>query len=238
MLRRNIFELLKEKYNVPNEMNKIVKLFNSKLFCRYQMLCGYDYTPEEVFEIEFFENWKQRYTYLNCLEIKNIIGIPESFTFYTPIKDVLNTLEYYKNISYLLVEKLNIFNHYGYNVVVSDDFNILSENIQILLNHLNYKDKIFEYEEKVILIPKNPAATSVAEISDEKTAIDILMYNHQTLKGDLEAKRKILYSFAKDMNHCYQNLLIASEIILLKPIICLIIWISDIIIRRVKIKII
>ena len=24
MLRRNIFELLKEKYNVPNEMNKII----------------------------------------------------------------------------------------------------------------------------------------------------------------------------------------------------------------------
>lgn len=199
MSRINIFELLKEKYNVSNEMNKIVKLFNSKLF-RYTITIGnytgnnYQYyTPEELFELKLFKNWKQRGTCLNCGEMKNTIGIPEFFTFYTPIEDILNTLEYYKNISYLLVEKLNIFDRSGY--IVSGDFNILSENIQILLNHLNYEDKIFEYEEKVILIPKNPAATSVAEISDEETAIDILIYNHHTLKGDLEAKRKILYFF-------------------------------------------
>lgn len=196
MSRRNIFELLKEKYNVPNEMEKIVTLYNSKLFYYNGDYGRGNYTPEEIFEHKLLKNWKQRGSYLNCREIKDTIGVPRFFTFGTPIEDVLNTLEYYENISYLLVKKLNILDDYEY--TVSDDFTILLENMQILLDHLNYEFQIFEKEEKLILVPKNPAATSVAEISDEETAMAILMYNHHTLKGDLEAKRKILYSIAKE----------------------------------------
>lgn len=195
MSRRNIFELLKEQYNVPNEMEKIVKLYNSKLFYYNENYDRGNYTPEEIFEHKLLKNWKQRGSYLNCREIKDALGIPKFFTFETPIENILNTLEYYENISYLLVKKLNIFDDYEY--IVSDDFTILLENMQILLDHLNYEFKIFNKEEKLILIPKNPAATSVAEISDEETAMAILMYNHHTLKGNLEAKRELLNSIAR-----------------------------------------
>ena len=130
-----------------------------------------------------------------CKEIKEALEIPKFFTFETPIETILNTLEYYENISYLLIKKLKIFDDYGY--VVSDNFKILLENMQMLLGHLNYEHKIFEDEEKVILVPKNPAATAVAEISDKETALAILMYNHHTLKGNLEAKRELLNSIAR-----------------------------------------
>ena len=190
MTRKNIFEFLKEKYNIPKEENKIVKLYNSELlYCNIGFAQG-NYTPEEIFERELLKNWKQRGSYLNCKEIKEALRIPKFFTFETPIETILNTLEYYENISYLLVKKLKIFD--GYEYEVSDNFKILLENIQILLNYLNYEHKIFEDEEKVILIPKNPSATAVAEISDEETAMAILMYNHHTLKGDLERKRQLL----------------------------------------------
>ena len=195
MSRRNIFELLKEKYNIPNEIEKVVALYNSKLFYYNGDFDRGNYTPEEIFEHKLLKNWKQRGSYLNCREIKDALGIPKFFTFETPIGDVLNTLEYYENLSYLLVKKLNILKNYKYDV--SDNFEILLENMQILLDHLNYEFKIFDKEEKLILIPKNPAATSVAEISDEETAMAILMYNHHTLKGNLEAKRRLLNSIAR-----------------------------------------
>ena len=195
MSRRNIFELLKEKYNVPNEMEKIVTLYNSKLFYYNGDFDRGNYTPEEIFEHKLLKKWKHRGSYLNCREIKDVLGIPKFFTSETPIEDVLNTLEYYENLSYLLVKKLNILKNYKYDV--SDNFEILLENMQILLDHLNYEFKIFDKEEKLILIPKNPAATSVAEISDEETAMAILMYNHHTLKGNLEAKRRLLNSIAR-----------------------------------------
>lgn len=196
MSRKSIFELLKGNYNIPNEIEKIVALYNSSLFYYNGDFGRGNYTPEEIFERELLKNWKQRGSYLSCKEIKEALRIPKFFSFETPIETILNTLEYYENISYLLVKKLNIFDNYEY--VILDDFTILLENTQILLNHLNYEHKIFKNEEKVILVPKNPAATAVAEISGEETALAILMYNHHTSKGDLEAKRKILYSIAKE----------------------------------------
>ena len=41
-------------------------------------------------------------------------------------------------------------------------------NIDILLDRLNYEKIIFENEQKVILVPKNPAATAVAEVTENK----------------------------------------------------------------------
>lgn len=191
MPRKNIFEILKEKYNVQNEMNKIVKLYNSKLFYYYDN--DYNqrkYTPDEIFERELLKSWKQRGSYLDSEEIKDNIGIPKFFTHDTTLEKILNTLEYYENISYLLVKKLNIYKSSKYEVSVG--FEILLENMQILLDHLNYEFKIFDKEEKLILIPKNPSATAVAEISNDETAMAILMYNHHALKGDLERKRQLL----------------------------------------------
>ena len=195
MTRKNIFELLKGKYNISKEVNKIVKLYNSELLYCIRGFATGNYTPEEIFEQGLLKNWKQRGSYISCKEIKEALEIPKFFTFETPIETILNTLEYYENISYLLIKKLKIFDDYGY--VVSDNFKILLENMQMLLGHLNYEHKIFEDEEKVILVPKNPAATAVAEISDKETALAILMYNHHTLKGNLEAKRELLNSIAR-----------------------------------------
>ena len=70
------------------------------------------------------------------------------------------------------------------------------QNITILIEHLNYERKIFENEEKIILLPKKPEATAVAEISSEETALAILMYNHHSMKGNITGKRKLLYQIS------------------------------------------
>ena len=75
--------------------------------------------------------------------------------------------------------------------------------MDLLLEHINYEKYIFDNEEKLILVPKNPAATAVAEISSQETAMAILKYHHALLKGQLEEKRKILLSIA----HEYESLL-------------------------------
>lgn len=69
---------------------------------------------------------------------------------------------------------------------------MLEKNIEILLDHLNYECLNIKEEEKILLVPKNPAATSVAEISTKDTAIAILMYNHSSLKGNLSQKQSLL----------------------------------------------
>lgn len=195
MVRKSIFDVLNNNYDIAQEINKITELFNSNMvsyFDRNYSKCTT--TIERIFNSIILPTWKQRGTLLSLDEIKEKMDIPDYFeedSFWN-IDDVINLLEIYDNIAYLIHKKQN--NEYQ----LDNRFNLLLENIIILMDHLNYEHKIFEDEEKVILIPKNPAASSVAEISDEETAMAILMYNHHTLKGDLEAKRKILYSIAKE----------------------------------------
>lgn len=195
MVRKSIFDVLNNNYDIAQEINKITELFNSNMISYFDSSYNRCTTTiESVFNSIILPTWKQRGTLLSLDEIKEKMNIPDYFeedSFWS-IDDVINLLEVYDNIAYLIHKKRNS------NYTLDDRFNLLIENIIILLDHLNYEHKIFENEEKVILIPKNPAATSVAEISDEETAMAILMYNHHTLKGDLEAKRKILYSIAKE----------------------------------------
>lgn len=195
MVRKNIFELLEEKYDVKDEMNKIYNFFLKK-FIRYQDESGYNfYSPESFFEEYILKTWKHRYSCIDICEIYQKLNLPTFFNDQTTVEDIINALEFYCNVIYLISTKFDLNNGL---FEISDDMRILNENIQILLDQMHYQKKVFAKEEKLILVPKNPAATSVAEISDDETAMAILMYNHHTLKGDLEAKRKILYSIAKE----------------------------------------
>lgn len=194
MVRKSIFDVLNNNYDIAQEINKITELFNSNMVSYFDSSYNRCTTTiERIFNSIILPTWKQRGTLLSLDEIKEKMNIPDYFeedSFWS-IDDVINLLEVYDNIAYLIHKKRNS------NYTLDDRFNLLIENITILLDHLNYEHKIFENEEKVILIPKNPAATSVAEISDEETAMAILMYNHHTLKGNLEAKRRLLNSIAR-----------------------------------------
>lgn len=194
MTRKNIFELLKEKYNIEHEMNKITTLFYSQMF---KYIDSYTY-KQTIYKIEnIVDNrllfaWKQRNSCLSCNEIKAKLNLEYE---YSRLDNVILILEYYENLIYLVNRHINL-NKINYQIF--QEYFMLKENIANLLDYINYEICTIEKDEKVLIVPKNPAATSVAEISNDETAMAILMYNHHTLKGDLEAKRKILYSIAKE----------------------------------------
>lgn len=195
MSRQNIFEISKNKYNIVKEMNKIKNLYNDKLcYTKTSNYYGNEekkfYTVENIVDKYCIYTWKQRGSYLNCKEIRNTLEIPEQYTNYTSSDDIIKSLEYYVNIFTLFIDKK------PKDVYVTNTFNMVIQNILILLKHINYKHIFIPKEEKILLIPKNPEATAVAEISSEETALAILKYNHSSLKGNLEEKRKLLYQIA------------------------------------------
>jgi len=186
MKRKNIFEILTKKYNIKEEINKIDTLFISALL---YVSNGMAYHQQQgnieavVGELLFF-NWKQRGTCLSCQEMRNKIGIDLSKY---DTNSILIRLEYYLNIINLANTKLTFPSFQK-----SQQFFMLEENIKILLSHLNYECLYIQEDDKILLVPKSPAATSVAEISSKDTAIAILMYNHASLKGDLSQKQNLL----------------------------------------------
>ena len=196
MTRQNIFELLKKEYNVVCEINKIKQLFETEII-QHRNSYGEirnSYYIEELFDKYVLPNWKQRNSFLSTQEIKISLKIPRRYCTSSSLNDILNALEYYENIIYFLVKKFRILDRKEFNV--TQKFQILVENILLLISNLNYRLIIDEREEKVLLVPKKPEAIAVAELSSKNTALAILKYNHASLKGNLESKRKLLYQIS------------------------------------------
>ena len=202
MTRKNIFELLLDKYDINEEANKIISLFVSKnnIFTNplnFNRKLNLDI--EDIIDAFILIHWKQRKGCLSCKEMRHKIGF-DNFTCKT-IDDLIILLEYISNLIYLI--NIKIIPQKNINFQFGAEYSFLEQNINLLLEHINYEKHIFDNEEKLILVPKNPAATAVAEISSQETAMAILKYHHALLKGQLEEKKKILLSIA----HEYENLL-------------------------------
>ena len=189
-------------------MNKLVSLF-ARTIVSYEReddawTSHTNYiTIEELFDKEIIIEWKHRGSYLNCKEIKDKICFPNEFTTQTPMDTVISCLEYYYNLLYLLFAKRGHCIQYNYDC---REIRIIKENCDNLLEHLQYQQKENKQDEIVILIPKNPAAISVAEITENKDiAFAILKYNHASMKGDLEGKKQLLLSIANEYEPLFKN---------------------------------
>ncbi len=193
--RKNIFDILKEKYDVKEEIKKISSLFSEKLICFTDPLSFKQRVDNlESFVDAFdFHTWKQRGSCLSCQEMREKLSIDTS-SFKT--ENIIRKLEYYVNIINLLLIRHRLDD--GVRFQYSNALPMLLKNIAIILEHLNYEQYEFEKEEMVLLVPKNPAATSVAEISSKETAFAILKYHHASLKGNLSEKRKLLLAIANE----------------------------------------
>ena len=194
MTRKNIFEILEEKYDIEEEIRKISNLFNSMKFMKTNPLNFQSelYTIEKLVD-DVFSHWKQRGSCLNCAEMKDKLHLTQNFS---DFDNIINTLEYYSNILYIVQYKIDKLVNLP--LRGCSEYRMLLENIDILIDQLHYKKQIFEEEDKVILVPKDPAATAVAEISSKDVAFAILKYHHASLKGQIEEKRKLLRSIANE----------------------------------------
>ena len=105
-------------------------------------------------------------------------------------------LEYIFNLIYLIHTHLKVGKYEP--ISVKDDYTIFMSNVEHILEKMHYEKHFFKDEEKVILVPKNPAATAVAEISSDDTAMAILMYHHASLKGNLTRKKELLRQIAQE----------------------------------------
>ena len=196
MARKNIFEILEEKWNIIDEVKRIYNLLNE--YCINIRYLGKKTVIEFVNEYCFYE-WKNRGSYLNISDMADELeieldenDIPDSLT----IIEILKYLEFAENLIMLCDIKIfedNTKNDRDlYEYTYYQEYSALKENINIVLEHLNYCSKKFEDDEKVILVEKSTPAIAVAEIMDKDTGYKVLEYNHFLLEGDIDRKKEIL----------------------------------------------
>ena len=138
-----------------------------------------------------FKNWKNRKTFISIGDIAKELDVELDYRGLSrktvSFKEQLIYIELICNIVYLCDRFIS-----NSALDPTRDFLLLKENLNILLNNINYEQRILEKEERVIICTKNTVVTSVVELFHDETSYDIIEYNHFLLKGDLEKKRKIL----------------------------------------------
>lgn len=208
MGRKSIFEQLSSKKNFFSEIRRIDKLLKDeqgiyiKVFpqnASFYQEPRFKYIGIENFvDTYIFKAWKGRSTCIDCNDMLEALGLKEIIKDSENIteKDVLSYLEYAANIL-CLVSKVKLADHVSYNM--TDVYGAARDNVNSCLDWLNFETKVFAKKDIILVVEKNAAATSVAELVDEELAYSILSYNHFLLKGNIDEKRKILFKLANEI---------------------------------------
>lgn len=210
MARKNIFEILENKWNIIDEVKRILTLLNTDcISVRYSR----DKTIIEFVDDYCFYDWKNRYSYLDIEDMARDLDIKldeDKIPSNLESIEILKYLEFARNLIMLCDTKLFIDNEKDsddkYKYTYYQEYTVLKENINIVLEHLNFSTKLLKKEERIILIEKNPSAMSVAEIVDEDTACKVIEYNHYLLKGDIDKKKEILLQLANKYEGIKSNI--------------------------------
>lgn len=210
MARKNIFEILENKWNIIDEVKRIFTLLNTDCI---SIKFSRDKTIIEFVDDYCFYDWKNRYSYLDIEDMAKDLDIKldeDKIPSNLEIIEILKYLEFARNLIMLCDTKLFIDNEKDsdnkYKYTYYQEYTILKENINIVLEHLNFSTKLLKKEERIILIEKNPSAMSVAEIVDEDTACKVIEYNHYLLKGDIDKKKEILLQLANKYEGIKSNI--------------------------------
>lgn len=199
MSKQSIFDKLKNSLNYKYEILRIEDILKAKIVTVYiDRLTGrrINYKFEDFIGEYIFLEWTERETCLNCEDMREVLGINgivdncrrnKEIT----VEQLLDYMEYAFNILYLFI-KID-FKKVDFKID-KKVYSAALDNIENVLNKLNFEIKFFGKSDKAIIAEKNPAATAVAEIVDENIAYDVIQYNHYLLKGDIETKKKILLS--------------------------------------------
>ena len=210
MVRKNIFEILENKWNIIDEIKRIYNLLDTN--CINVRYSG-SKTVIEFIDDYCFYDWKNRHSYLNISDMADDLDIEldeDDISENLEVIDILKYLEFARNLIMLCDTKLFIDNEKDsadkYKYTYYQEYTVLKENVNIVLEHLNFSTKLLKKEEKIILIEKNPSAMSVAEIVDEDTACKVIEYNHYLLKGDIDKKKEILLQLANKYEGIKSNI--------------------------------
>lgn len=208
MGRKSIFEQLSGKKNFLSEIRRIDKLLKDKSGIDIKVFpqnAPFYQEPQfmnigiENFVDEYrFKDWKGRGTCIDCNDMLETLGLKAILkdSEYVTENDILSYLEYVANIL-RLVSKVKLADHASYSM--TNVYRAARDNVNSCLDWLNFEAKVFTKKDIVLVVEKNAAATSVAELVDEELAYSIISYNHFLLKGNIDEKRKILFKLANEI---------------------------------------
>ena len=193
MARKSIFDIASNSLKICNEANRIVQMFYEE---NTLYLHSRGCTIVEYIDAYVFEDWKWRGHFIDVddfmegIEYENIVQRCKENdidSFITLIELVYNFWELSYRDIHSDNSELKWSGNFHHLVEVMDD------NLQ------KYNFKAYNCDDRVLVVEDKPEVTAVAEIVEQKLALDIIRYNHRSLQGEIEAKKAILLSLAAEL---------------------------------------
>lgn len=207
-MRKNMFQLLEDEYNIGEELTRLYYLARldyyftntiSSTIIKHQI--------EPYVNEQFFDSWVYRGTCTSVYNMKRALKLDMEEI---DLIQLLLYIEYILNIFYLCINN---------NVIIRDKSNnenkniSLYKNIKILLSNYNFEYKVIDAENtKIVVVESNPSATLVAEtIEDHNISLDVIRYNHFMLRGNVHEKKKILTQLYKEFEKIKNQLIVVDK---------------------------
>ncbi len=213
-MRRNIFQIIKNKKSPLKEIYRIQAMLYNKngIYVGDKIFnvvgAGQHMSIIDYIDKYLFKKWSLREMCIDCNDLfqsLEIDDIPEDDNALT-LNFILNYCECIANLLYL------VENNPTEKVTLSDIFYATKENIQSFLSWYNYDLKEFPKRGKVLLVLKNALASSVAENAEnEDISFLIFEYNHTNLKGDIVRKKEILLALGAEIEPLRAELKIMNQ---------------------------
>lgn len=201
MVRKSIFDIIKDSYDIQNELLTVSDLFhrNNMISVEVRYNTWRDSSIEALVD-KVFHNWKGRGTCLSCEDMRNRLDLvlkPRT----DDIDEIAMYLEYFLNIILKFQEKYQDGNECEY----SNAYSMMVQNIKTLLSNINHKFVFDEENEVLLVVPKDNAAIAAAEIAPKKIDFAILKYNHSSLKGNISEKKNLLLAIAGEYEPLFKK---------------------------------
>lgn len=192
-MRKSIFDIASASINISNEVDRIVSM-SIKEKSTYSP--PYDRTLFEFVDERCFRDWSYRGHFVNVNDFLEAID-------YNEIKKSAKNGDTEAFMT-LIELTYNLWNLAYHDITADKSTSGWNNNFfhlrDVMLDNLEkYNHKAYIDDERILIIEDKPEVTAVVEIIEQDLAIDIIRYNHRSLQGEIELKKKILISLGLEL---------------------------------------
>lgn len=192
-MRKSIFDIASASINISNEVDRIVSMSVEEKSTYYP---PYNLTLFEFVDQRCFRDWSYRGHFVNVKDFLEAVNYNE----------IIKSAKNGDTEAFMILIELtyNLWSLAYYDIIDKDSLSKWNNNFfhlrDVMLDNLEkYNHKAYIDDERILIIEDKPEVTAVAEIIKQDLAIDIIRYNHRSMQGEIEFKKKILISLGSEL---------------------------------------
>lgn len=192
-MSKSIFDIASASINISNEVDRIVSMSVEEKSTYYP---PYNLTLFEFVDQRCFRDWSYRGHFVNVKDFLEAVNYNE----------IIKSAKNGDTEAFMILIELtyNLWSLAYYDIIDKDSLSKWNNNFfhlrDVMLDNLEkYNHKAYIDDERILIIEDKPEVTAVAEIIKQDLAIDIIRYNHRSMQGEIELKKKILISLGSEL---------------------------------------